>query len=144
MAEEITRRQIVPEMEIFDTAMIYSVIRLQEEGILPKTLRFQFGLNVPGMLPGNVELLVFLKNCLPPNAIWGLAAGGDKHYTLLAHAIAMGGHARGGLEDCLTDPDGRLTTNVAQIRWIRNMAQQLGRRVATVEETKELLNIRNP
>jgi len=144
MAEEITRRNIFPEMEIFDTAMIFNVIRLQEEGVLPKKLKFQFGLNVPGMLPGNIETLVFMKNCLPKDAIWGVAAGGDQHYNLTAITIALGGHARGGIEDCLTDPDGNLSSNPGQIRWISQTAKMLGRKVATVEEAKAILGIRNP
>lgn len=143
MAEEITKRNIVPEMEIFDTAMIFNVQRWQEEGVLPQKLKYQLGLNVPGMLPGNVETLVFMKNCMPPDAIWGVAAGGSQHYNLTAMSIAMGGHARGGLEDCLTDPEGKPASNVGQIRWIRQMAEALGRRVATVDEAKELLGIRN-
>lgn len=141
MAKEITERHIVPEMEIFDTAMIHNVIHLQEEGILPQKLKFQFALNVPGMLPGNIETLVFMKSRLPEHAIWGVAAGGNRHYELTAATIAIGGHARGGLEDCLVTPEGDAASNVSHIRWIRQMAQMLGRKIASVEETKELLGI---
>lgn len=141
MAKEMKQRKIAPEMEIFDVSMIYTVMRLQKQGVLPETVKYNLGLGAPGLLPGTVEMLTFMKNCLPSNALWGVTAVGPQHHNLTAITIALGGHARVGIEDYFYDENGRLASNEQHTRWAANMAALLGRPIATIEETKQLMGI---
>lgn len=141
MAQIMLERQIAPEMEIFDTAMIHTVKRLQHNGILPKIVKYNLALDVPGMLPGDVETLVFMRQCLPEGAVWGVTALGDQHFNLTAMSIAMGGHARVGIEDSLVDENGVLASNEQQVQWAIHVSRLLGRNVATVDEAKQILGI---
>ena len=57
-------------------------------------------------------------------------------------AILAGGHVRTGLEDCLDYQRGQLAeSNVQLVDRIARLANDLGRRVATVDEAKEMLGI---
>ncbi|HOT24776.1 MAG TPA: 3-keto-5-aminohexanoate cleavage protein, partial [Thermoleophilia bacterium] len=62
---------------------------------------------------------------------------------MAALAIAMGGHARVGLEDNIYYRKGELATSNAQLvaRAVR-LADELGREVATPAEAREILGLR--
>jgi 3-keto-5-aminohexanoate cleavage enzyme len=56
-------------------------------------------------------------------------------------AIAMGGHARTGLEDNLWFERGTYATNPALVERVRTLAEIAGRPIATPAQTRELLQI---
>jgi uncharacterized protein (DUF849 family) len=61
---------------------------------------------------------------------------------LLAAALTLGGSVRVGLEDNLYLPDGRMaSSNGELIAKAREMAEDVGRRPASVQEARGLLGI---
>ena len=63
-------------------------------------------------------------------------------WMLVAAALSLGGSIRVGLEDNLYLPDGRMaTSNGELIAKAREMAEDVGRRAATVEEARSLLDV---
>ncbi len=71
---------------------------------------------------------------------WGVIGISRDQWTLLATALTLGGNVRAGLEDNFYLPDGSMArSNGDLIAQAARMAQDVGRRVATVEETRAML-----
>jgi len=82
-----------------------------------------------------------LRN-LPDDSIFQTCALGLEAVQVNTMAILSGGHVRTGLEDCLHYQRGELAqSNVQLVERISRIANDLGRQIATVEETKEILQI---
>ena len=82
-----------------------------------------------------------LRN-LPEDSIFQTCALGLEAVQVNTMAILSGGHVRTGLEDCLHYQRGELAqSNVQLVERISRIANDLGRQIATVEETKEILQI---
>ena len=65
-----------------------------------------------------------------------------RQWTLAAAALALGGNVRVGLEDNFYLPDGEMArSNGDLVAKARSMAEDAGRRVATVAETRDLLGV---
>ena len=62
---------------------------------------------------------------------------------MAAAAILLGGHVRVGLEDNLTMPDGSAASNLLLVEKVVSIAKEIGREIATPEETREILSL-NP
>ncbi|HVN24433.1 MAG TPA: 3-keto-5-aminohexanoate cleavage protein, partial [Syntrophorhabdales bacterium] len=127
-ADTLKKHTVVPELEIYDTAMINNALVLRSLDALGEPLHFQFVLGVLGGLQATAENLVFLKNSIPPNATWSLIAAGLNIYTLGAVAIALGGHVRTGLEDGVHIEKGVLANDSAQmVAKIARISKEMGR-----------------
>jgi uncharacterized protein (DUF849 family) len=63
-------------------------------------------------------------------------------WRLIGAALALGGNVRAGLEDNFYLPDGRMArSNGELIAKARQMAEDVGRRPATVAEAREMLAV---
>ncbi|MGD9309438.1 MAG: 3-keto-5-aminohexanoate cleavage protein, partial [Desulfosarcina sp.] len=60
---------------------------------------------------------------------------------MTTHAILMGGHVRVGLEDNIYYRRGELATNVQLVARVVQLADMLGRSVATPDEAREMLRL---
>jgi uncharacterized protein (DUF849 family) len=73
---------------------------------------------------------------------WGVIGVSREQWTLLAAALSLGGNVRAGLEDNFYLPDGQMArSNGELIAVARRMAEAVGRRAATVEETRGMLGL---
>ncbi len=134
---------IKPELEIFEVGMLYYAHRLIKEGLITPPCYFNFVLGSLGALPGRVEDLAYLVRNLPGNSVWAGAGVGVFQLPINTIAIVMGGHVRVGLEDNLWyDYDKKVVaTNTMLIERVVRIARELGRRIATPEETRSLLKL---
>ncbi|MGV8153224.1 MAG: 3-keto-5-aminohexanoate cleavage protein [Alkaliphilus sp.] len=141
-AIEMKKRGIKPEFEIFERGMIENVMGLVKKGLVQEPLYFNFVLGVPGAMPGSIDDLTFLVNKIPDNSIWAVAGVGRNQLPLAVHSIAMGGHVRIGFEDNIYYHKGQLAESNAQLaERIVRIANEMGREVATPDETREILGI---
>lgn len=133
---------VKPEIECFDTSFIYNALRLVEKGLLQAPLWFQFVLGVRGGAPAGARQLVHMVEQIPPGAPWSVCAVGRDQLPMNVQAIAMGGHARTGLEDNIYYRRGELATSNAQLvaRLVR-IARECGREPATPAEAREILGL---
>jgi len=141
LAKKMLDNNIKPEIEIFDVAMIAGANRLVKKGLLKTPLHFNLVMNVPGSIPGTPKNLMFLIDSLPPGSTWSVSGIGKSQIQMLSMAILLGGHVRTGLEDCLYYEKGVLATNEMLVKRVVNIAKALGREIATVEESKKILNL---
>ncbi|SHJ80494.1 3-keto-5-aminohexanoate cleavage enzyme [Anaerobranca californiensis DSM 14826] len=134
---------VKPEIEVFEGGMINNALTLVKRGLLDLPLHFDFVLGVPGALTAGIEELLFLKNMLPQGSTWTVAGIGRHELPLANYAILLGGHVRVGFEDNIYYEKGVLAKSNAQlVERIVTLAKILSRPVATVEEARQILNLR--
>lgn len=135
---------IKPEIECFDSGMIYNALYYIKKGIILEPPHFQLCLGAPGGMTAEIENLLFLKKLLPENATWSAFGIGAKHMPILYTTIAMGGHIRVGMEDNVFYSKGILAESNAQFveRAVKS-GREFGREIATPDEARNILNIKN-
>ena len=141
LAERMNAHGVKPEIEIFDTGQIGNAVRIADEGLIEKPLYMQFVLGVKGGAPATLKQLLHMRESLPPDSLWSVAAVGRHQLEMGAHAILMGGHVRTGLEDNWYFERGRYATNRELVDRVASLAKILGREVATPAQARELLGI---
>lgn len=142
IARRLQRFDIPPEIEIFDTGMVDTALRLCDEGLLNLPLHFDFVLGVPGGMGASTQNLRFLVDSIPDDSTWSVAGMGRHELPLAYEAIEMGGHVRVGLEDNIYLEKGVLAEGSHQlVERVVERAQRLGRPVATVDEARSILGL---
>lgn len=145
---------IKPEHECFDTGHIANLDPLLDMGLLRAPLQISCVMGVTGGIRPTARNLAHMAENVPggPDGEneWGVIGISRDQWTLIAAALTLGGNVRAGLEDNFYLPDGTMArSNGDLIAQARRMAQDVGRRAATVAEARELLRIprreaRNP
>ncbi|MBF4693346.1 beta-keto acid cleavage family enzyme [Fusibacter ferrireducens] len=141
LANKMKMNNIKPEIEAFDVAMVSNAARLCKKGVLKGPLHFNLVMNVPGSIMGTPKNLFHMVESLPEGSTWTVSGIGSSQIKMLTMAILMGGHVRTGLEDVLELKKGVSATNISLIENILNIANALGREIATVEDTKRILGL---
>ncbi len=76
---------------------------------------------------------------------WQVIGISRDQWRLLASSLVLGGNVRAGLEDNLYLPDGEMArSNGDLIAKARGMAEDVGRRAATIAEAREMLGLGEP
>jgi uncharacterized protein (DUF849 family) len=79
---------------------------------------------------------------IPAGSHWGVIGISREQWMLVAAALTLGGSIRVGLEDNFYLPDGTMARSNGQlIAKARQMAEDSGRRAATVDEARTLLGL---
>ena len=141
MAKAMLDRNIKPEIEVFDTAMIANGVELQKKGLIKGPLLFNLVLGVKGSLPATAKNLFFLVESLPPDALWSVSVIGPQHVPLSTVAMALGGHVRVGIEDNVFLSKGVLATNLALVERMAGIAKAIGRELATADDVKRIWRV---
>jgi uncharacterized protein (DUF849 family) len=135
---------IKPEHECFDTGHIANLDPLLHMGILREPLQISCVMGVTGGIRPTARNLAHMAENVPggpdgPNE-WGVIGISRDQWTLIATALTLGGNVRAGLEDNFYLPDGSMArSNGDLIAQARRMAEDVGRRAATVAEARALL-----
>ncbi len=132
----------IPEMECFDTGHIRNVEPLRDMGLIPDNATYSLVMGVLGGIPASTENLIHQIKQVPKDAFWQCIAISRKQRQLAAVACSMGGNFRVGLEDNFYLPYGEMAkSNGECVEWGVKLARMMGREVATIEETRALLNL---
>ena len=135
---------IPPEIEVMDTGMVYTALRLIEQGYIKSPPHFQMVLGMENGMAATVENLVYMKNLLPPGATWSAFGVGKAHLTILMATLALGGHVRVGMEDNIyLDAGQKASSNVDFVERTRRIIELNNKRPATPEETRAMLGLRS-
>ena len=99
-------------------------------------------MGVLGGIPATTENLIHQINQVPDGAFWQVIAISRKQWQMAAVACTMGGNFRVGLEDNFYLPNGEMAkSNGECVEWGAKLAGMMGRSIASIEETREMLNI---
>jgi 3-keto-5-aminohexanoate cleavage enzyme len=143
MARRIAACGVPPEIEIYDAGHLDIAAQLLRDGLVAPPLHFQFVLGVRGALGASERNLAFLVERLGELGVastWGVAGIGRHQLAMAELAIVWGGNARVGLEDNIYIDKGILAEGSAPLvaRAVEHCRAR-GRRVATIDEARELL-----
>ena len=142
-SEKIYEKEILPELECFGKSHIDQVLRLYKKGIINDHLHFSFVLGVNGGQTGEERDFHFLRESIPKNATFSVAGVGRYEFPLAELAIKYGGHVRVGLEDNIYLEKGVLAKgNGDLVMKVVKMAKIHGREIATPEDTRRILHIK--
>jgi uncharacterized protein (DUF849 family) len=143
MAERIYAAGVKPELEVFDTGDIRLAHALIREGTLRSPTLFQIVTGVDYGLAATPESLAYARSLLPESCEWAAFGASRMALPMLAQAFLLGGHCRIGMEDTVYLAKGVKTPdNAALVAKAVRVIDDLGGRIATVDEARELLQIK--
>ena len=137
---------IKPEHECFDAGHVANLDPLIDMGLLEPPLQISLVMGVNGGIRPNARNVAFMSEQIPGGAEgenqWQVIGISRDQWKLLGTSLVLGGNVRAGLEDNLYLPNGEMAkSNGDLIAKARQMAEDVGRRAATVAEARELLGV---
>lgn len=139
-ARRMRELSIRPEIEVYDFGMLEYSVKIMKKGVIPDPSHFQFVLGTGHGITGEARNLCRMADLLPEGSSWTAAGIGRYQLPVAAHAIAMGGHVRVGLEDNVYWSKGVLAKSNAQlVERVKQLAEMLQRPVATPDEARKIL-----
>ncbi|SDY67473.1 3-keto-5-aminohexanoate cleavage enzyme [Proteiniborus ethanoligenes] len=143
LAKRMKEVNVKPEVEIFDTGMIYNTMYYASKGLIDDPIYFQFVLGAPGGMTATVKNLLHLKESIPEGSIWSAFGIGKGHLPIMYATLALGGNIRVGLEDNIYYSKGVLAKSNAELveRAVR-VVKEFGKQPATPDEAREILKLR--
>ena len=141
MAERFRAAGVKPELEVFQAGDVLLARHLYEQGVLAGPPLFQFVLGVKWGAPATPQSMIYMRDLLPPEAVWagfGIAA---LQMPMVAQAALLGGNVRVGLEDNIYLRQGRFATNAQLVRRAALILNTMGIELATPAEARVILGL---
>jgi uncharacterized protein (DUF849 family) len=137
---------IKPEHECFDSGHVANLDPLLDMGLLEEPLQISLVMGVTGGIRPTPRNVTLMSDQIPGGPEgrnqWQVIGISRDQWKLLASALVLGGNVRAGVEDNLYLPDGEMAkSNGELIAKARQMAEDVGRRPASVAEARELLGV---
>jgi 3-keto-5-aminohexanoate cleavage enzyme len=143
---EMRELGIKPEHECFDSGHVANLDPLVDMGLLEPPLQISLVMGVTGGIRPTPRNVTLMSDQIPsgpdgPNQ-WQVIGISRDQWKLLASSLILGGNVRAGVEDNLYLPNGEMCkSNGELIAKARQMAEDIGRRPASVAEARELLGV---
>ncbi len=137
---------VKPEHECFDSGHVANLDPLVDMGLLEPPLQISLVMGVTGGIRPTPRNVTLMSDQIPggpegPNQ-WQVIGISRDQWKLLASSLVLGGNVRAGVEDNLYLPSGEMCkSNGELIAKARQMAEDVGRRPASVAEARELLGV---
>lgn len=144
MARVFFEAGVKPEIEVFAPGDVLFANQMISEGLFRKPPFFQMVLGTKWGLPSDASTILYLKQLLPPDALWAAFGIGRMQMPMVAQSVLLGGHARVGLEDNLYMERGVFATNGQLVRRAVRIIEDLGMAVAAPDEAREMLALERP
>jgi 3-keto-5-aminohexanoate cleavage enzyme len=137
---------IRPEHECFDAGHIANLDPLLDMGLLEPPLQVSLVMGVNGGIRPTARNVAFMSEQIPGGAEgpnhWQVIGISRDQWKLIGAALALGGNVRAGLEDNFYLPNGEMArSNGELVAKARQMAEDMGRRAASVAEAREMLGL---
>jgi uncharacterized protein (DUF849 family) len=143
LASLMREKGIMPELEVFEPGMINYGAYLLRKSILLRPCWFNLLFGSLGTMPAGIRDLIFLVESVPEGCQWAAAGIGRFQLPVNTAAVIMGGHVRVGLEDNIYFDCHKkeLATNERLVERLAALARELGRGVATPEQTRSIIGL---
>jgi uncharacterized protein (DUF849 family) len=141
MAKRFQDMNIKPELEVFGPGDIEFGKALVREGLVSGRPLFQFVLGVQWGAPADTRSILYLRDLLPPDALWAALGIGRFEMPVMAQAALLGGNVRVGLEDNLYLSRGVFATNGQLVERARSILEGLGLLLASPSEARRALGL---
>jgi 3-keto-5-aminohexanoate cleavage enzyme len=144
-AKGFYERGIGIEFEVFDAGQVENVKILKETGILPPDYQFNFDfvMGIGGGIPATPKALMYLIDTIPEGSHWCAMAISKLQAPITTMAMVLGGSVRVGFEDNVYLYKGVLANSNADfVERVVKIAREIGREVASIEEARQILNLK--
>jgi uncharacterized protein (DUF849 family) len=157
---EMRELGIKPEHECFDAGHVANLDPLIDMGLISEPHQISLVMGVTGGIRPTTRNISLMAEQIPGGpdnsrlnsagtspsaqrgANWQVIGISREQWRLLATSLTLGGNVRAGLEDNLYLPDGEMArSNGDLIAKARQMAEDIGRRAASVAEAREMLGV---
>jgi uncharacterized protein (DUF849 family) len=91
--------------------------------------------------PADTRSILYLRDLLPPDALWAALGIGRFEMPVMAQAALLGGNVRVGLEDNLYLSRGVFATNGQLVERARSILEGLGLPLASPSEARRALGL---
>jgi uncharacterized protein (DUF849 family) len=144
MLEAMNAANVNAELECFDSGHTHGLWPLIDMGLLKPPFQYSFIVNVLGGIPPTVESLQLQTKIRVPDTEWEVIGISHCHWRMLATALVLGGNIRTGLEDHLYLPNGETArSNGEMVEVAARLCRDVGRKPASVDEARQILQVRN-
>ena len=146
-AQEMLKRDIKPEMEVYHHGMLTEVHNLVTKGLIKKPyyVNFVLGMAYQGAVKATAENLFTLKQLLLllPDSMFNCCAMSAAQTPMVTLSLLLGGMVRVGMEDNIYYEKGVLAKSNAQLvaRMVR-IIRELGFEIASPDEARKILNLK--
>ena len=141
-AHRLRERGIKPQVFLYHPGHLDILDYLIQRDALDKPYLLQLVFGQQSGINTSMDSFLYMVRNLPEDSIFQTCALGLEELHLNVMSMLLGGHVRTGLEDCIHYQRGELAQSNAQmVARIARIANDLGRGVATIEETRRMLGI---
>ena len=141
-AHRLRARGIKPQVFLYHPGHLDILDYLIQRDALDKPYFLQLVFGQQSGINTSMDSLLYMVRNLPEDSIFQTCALGLEALQVNVMSILLGGHVRTGLEDCIHYQRGELARSNAQmVERIARIANDLGRGVATIEQTRRMLGI---
>ena len=141
-AIKIKERGIKPECECFEKGHIDMAIKMHKRGLIDAPMHFNMVLGVSGAMSATPRDLTFMVDSIPLGSTFTVCAMGRYQMQMAAVSMVLGGHVRVGFEDNVYISRGVLAkSNGELVEKAVRIATELGRKIATPAETRQILGL---
>lgn len=134
---------IKPEIECYDIGGLDNTLLIGRQGFFTQPMNFNFVWGVAGGQKFRPDVMIAMKNALPPDANFTTCAVGPEQFPANVMSCLLGGHMRVGLEDNTRMPNGEMAKgSYEQVEWAVGVAASLNRSPATPAEARKILGLR--
>ena len=136
-----------PECEIYCHSMLNNIRIVEQSSLFKKPIHMQFVMGMPGQVtPATAKNLIYLLDSAKEmfdSMTWSVCAVGLDQWPMITLGAILGAeNIRTGMEDNIYLDEGVLAkSNAEMVAKAVQLAQGVGRQIATVEETREILSI---
>jgi len=139
-AAELAGAGVCAEYECFDLGMVATAAALAA-GSAGAGGMIHLIMGSLGGAPADPGLISRLASMTPEGVPWAITSI-PAHFSMMAVAIALGGHIRTGLEDVLqVAPGEQAASNAQLVERARSLCEAIGRPVASAAQAREILGI---
>lgn len=136
---------VIPEWEVWHTGSIWNLNYLRDNQLLKPPIVTTLFFGWPGgtWSPATLEEYFHRRKLMPAGCVCNVSIMGDGQRDILAAAIINGDHVRVGTEDLPFDHLGNVVSTHALVGETAEMARSLGRPIATVQQTRNMIGLLN-
>lgn len=141
--EKMKEYNVKPEIECFDFSHLWKGVDLFNEGRLEAPLNFNFVLGLKNALPYTPDNLLLMVRSIPPGSNYTVSGVGRAQLPSSLITLALGGNIRVGLEDNIYYSYRVFATNLQLVERAVRLAKEAQREVATPEEARKILGVKD-
>jgi len=132
------------EFEVWDTGHIWNLNWLIDRKAIypPYITTLFFGWPGGQWSPPTIREYLYRREYMPQGSVVTVSTMGPAQRDIIAAAIASGDHVRVGTEDYPSDRNGHVAMTHVLVSEAREMAEAMGRPVASPAEARQMLGVR--